>query len=102
MANKQVINLLDRFILLLRSEGINIDEAFLYGSYLSGTAKSDSDIDVLIVIEKEDDYTTGKIWSLTRKVDSRIEPLSVDKKRFNSSDSSPLIEFVKKSGLKIA
>ena len=102
MATGEVIEILKKYILILRSEGISIDRAYLYGSYLSNTATDDSDIDVMIVTEINDDYLTGKIWSLTKKVNSRIEPYLVEKGRFMNSENSPLIELVKTTGLKIA
>lgn len=101
MAKEEVIELLKKFVYLLRSEGILVDKAYLYGSYLSNTATDDSDIDVMIVTENEDDYLTGKVWSLTRKVNSKIEPYLVGKERFNSKDDSPLIDLVKRIGLEI-
>jgi predicted nucleotidyltransferase len=52
---------------------------------LSNTATDDSDIDVMIVTEMEDDYLAGKIWSLTRKVNSKIEPYLVGKSRFRNN-----------------
>ena len=103
MAKNEVIEILRKYIYLLRTEGIPVDRAFLYGSYLSDTATNDSDIDLMIVTENEnDDYLAGKIWSLTQKVNSKIEPFLVGTNRFNSNDSSPLIELVKRTGLEIA
>ncbi len=101
MAKREIVEILKKYILLLRTEGITVDKAYLYGSYLSNTANEDSDIDVMIVTENEDDYLTGKIWSLTRKVNSKIEPYLVGKARFNSNENSPLIDMVKKTGLEI-
>ncbi|MBU1369981.1 MAG: nucleotidyltransferase domain-containing protein [Bacteroidetes bacterium] len=101
MAKKEIVELLKKYIFVLRSEGITIDKAYLYGSYLSNTASHDSDIDIMIVTENEDDYLTGKIWSLTRKVNSKIEPYLVGKGRFNNNEDSPLIELVKRTGLEI-
>ena len=46
MAKAEVIELLKTFISILRAEGIDIDRAYLYGSYQSGTATKDSDIDI--------------------------------------------------------
>jgi predicted nucleotidyltransferase len=86
----------------LRSEGIAVDKAYLYGSHLLNTATNESDIDIMIVTENEDDYLTGKIWSLTRKVNSKIEPYLVGKSRFNNNEDSPLIDLVKRTGLEIA
>jgi len=102
MAKEEVIDLLRKYIHLLRSEGIFVDKAYLYGSYLSNTATDDSDIDIMIVTENEDDYLVGKAWSLTRKVNSKIEPYLIGMGRFNSSDDSPLVALVKRIGLEIA
>ena len=103
MAKIEVIEILSTYIKLLRSEGIFVEKAFLYGSYLTNTATKDSDIDLMIVTDDDtDDYLAGKIWNLTRKVNSRIEPFIVGSNRFNSNDNSPLIDLVKRIGLEIA
>lgn len=101
MAKREIVELLKKYVFILRSEGIGVDNAYLYGSYLSDTANDDSDIDIMIVTESEDDYLTGKIWSLTRKVNPKIEPYHVSRGRFNSNENSPLIDLVKKNGIKI-
>lgn len=101
MAKREIIEALRKYILVLRSEGIIVDKAFLYGSHLSDTVTIDSDIDIMIVTDKEDDDLTGKIWSLTRKVNSKIEPYLVTKGRFDNTVHSPLIDLVKKTGLEI-
>lgn len=102
MVRGEIIETLERYIRLLRAEGILVDKAFLYGSHLSGTANEESDIDLMIVTENEDDYLAGKIWSLTSKVNSKIEPFLIGKTRFYSNDYSPLIELVKETGLEVA
>ena len=102
MVKREIIEILKKYISVLRSEGITVDKAYLYGSYLTNTDTVDSDIDIMIVTESEDDYITGKIWSLTRKVNSKIEPYLVGKERFNSEDFSPLIDMVRKKGFEIA
>ena len=103
MAKREIIDTLKKYIILLQSEGVLIDKVFLYGSYLSDSANDESDIDLMIVTEnEEDDYLAGKVWSLTRKVDSKIEPYIVEKNRFYSDENSPLIKLVKSTGLEIA
>jgi predicted nucleotidyltransferase len=102
MAKREIIETLKKYIFILRSEGIVVDKAYLYGSYLSNKATDDSDIDVMIVTDSEDDYLTGKIWSLTKKVNTKIEPYLVGKGRFIDNIDSPLIDLVKKTGLEIA
>lgn len=102
MAKNEVIKLLQSYINLLKAEGISVDKAFLYGSYLSNSASTDSDIDLMIVTDNEnDDYLAGKIWQLTRKVNSKIEPFLVGKERFYGNEGSPLVDLVKKTGLEI-
>ena len=88
MAKREIVDILKKYIFILRSEGISIDKAYLYGSHLSNTATEESDIDVMIVTESEDDYLTGKIWSLTRKVNTKIEPYLVEKVRFTNNEDS--------------
>ena len=102
MAKREIIEILKKYIFILRSEGVTVNKAYLYGSYLSNTANDESDIDIMIVTDNEDDYLTGKIWSLTRKVNLKIEPYLVGKERFNDDVHSPLIDLVKRTGLKIA
>lgn len=102
MAQREVIEILKKYILLLKSEGITVDKAFLFGSYLSNTASDESDIDLMIVTENEhDDYLAGKVWALTNKINTKIEPFLIGRKRFNSVDNSPLIQMIKTNGLEI-
>ena len=49
MVKREIIEILKKYIFVLRSEGITIDKAYLYGSYLSNTATDESDIDIMIV-----------------------------------------------------
>ena len=101
MAKSEIVEVLKKYIFILRSEGITVDKAYLYGGYLSNTATEDSDIDVLIVTENENDNLTGKIWSLTKRVNSRIEPYLIDKDRFINNKDSLLIDLVKRTGIEI-
>ena len=104
MAKREVIELLMRYIELLRSEGISVSKAFLYGSYSDETATDQSDIDVLLVsdqFDQADDQLAGKIWRLTLKVSSKIEPFLIGSNKFNRDDSSPIISTVKESGIQI-
>ena len=104
MAGKSVINILQDYLSLLQSEGIKIEKAFLYGSYLNDTESSESDIDLMVVsqqFDNADDLLIGKVWALTKKVNSRIEPFIVGIKKFETDDVSPIIQIVKKEGLEI-
>ena len=105
MARSEVIELLKKYVILLNSEGISVNKAFLFGSYSTDTASERSDIDVMIVSDKydeSDDLAIGKIWNLTRKISTKIEPFLIGNKKFNEDSSSPLITMVKEHGIEIA
>lgn len=101
MAKNEVIIILKKYLNLLKENGISVDKAFLYGSYSIDKQNNDSDIDVMIVIKNKNfdfDFLSGKIWSLTRKINTKIEPYIVDNIQFKKA-YSPLIEKIKKDGI---
>ena len=64
-----------------RNLPIQIDKAYLFGSFAKGVPNKDSDIDVAFVVSN---WTGGyfdtivPIWGLCKKVDLRIEPHIID------------------------
>ncbi len=101
----EIIKLLKQYILLLNSEGINVSRAFLFGSYSNNTASIDSDIDVLIVSDnynENNDLVIGKMWKLTRRINSKIEPFLIGEQKFKDEDGSPFIQLIKTTGIEIA
>ena len=104
MANQEIIALLKKYLTLLKAEGISVEKAILYGSYSSNTATESSDIDLMIVTndrDANDDFIIGKIWSLTRKINTRIEPFLISSERFNQNTDSPLVDLIKSKGVEI-
>jgi predicted nucleotidyltransferase len=54
----------------------------LFGSYCTGKAREDSDIDVAVVVDKiEDDCleSEAQLYKLRRNIDFRIEPVLIEK-----------------------
>lgn len=69
---------------------------------ISGSPRSSKlSLSGLVTEKADDDYLAGKIRSLTRKVDSRIETFLVANGRFYSNNNSPLIDLAKRTGLEI-
>lgn len=104
MVKKSVIEMIKQYLFLLKKEGLIIDKAFLYGSYVRNEENENSDIDLLLVsskIDASDDYQIGKIWALTREVNSKIEPYLVSNYKYMHDDISPIIQLVKQEGLEI-
>jgi len=105
MVKKSVIEMIKKYLHLLKTEGLIIDKAFLYGSYVRNEENDTSDIDLLLVSSKinaSDDDQIGKIWALTRKVNSKIEPYLVSSYKYQHDDISPIIQLVKQEGIEIA
>ncbi len=104
MVKGEIIELLKRYVALLNAEGFSVTKAFLFGSYSTDTASESSDIDVMIVSDKydeTDDRAVGKIWKLTRKINTKIEPYLIGINKFKDADSSPLISIIKEKGIKV-
>ena len=104
MATNEVIELLKNYILLLNTEGISVYKAYLFGSYSTNTASEMSDIDVMIVSDNFDetnDEAAGKMWRLTKKINTKIEPILIGMKKFNDDISSPLVNMIKLNGIEI-
>jgi len=104
MAKEEIIALLKKYVDLLNTEGLSVRKAFLFGSYSAGNETSMSDIDVMIVSDKfdeTDDIAIGKMWRLTRKINTRIEPFLIGIKKFKEDNTSPLLSTIKLNGLEI-
>ena len=71
----------------------------LYGSWTKGTAKEDSDIDLLIVFNKADDDTRKSLYEIERKIDSKrsVTLVSASIEEFQK-EKIPLFTAVKKEG----
>ncbi len=89
---RKVIRIAKRYILELQKNGIRVSRAFLYGSYATGKAHRDSDIDIVVVspqfsgVRFMDSY---KIARYCRNVDLRISPLAYHPKNFTKDDIIP-------------
>jgi len=104
MAKRAIIKAIKNYLQLLEEQGISIEKAYLFGSYSKNKETEDSDIDLLIVsnqFDLRDDYLIGKIWALTRKINSKIEPYIVTTEGFYADEVSPLIQIVKQEGIEI-
>ena len=104
MADEEVIKILKQYIDLLNAEGLSVYKAFLFGSYSKGLADESSDIDVMIVSDKydeTDDVVIGKMWLLTKKVNSKIEPFLIGVKKYIEGDTSPLVSEIKSNGIEL-
>jgi len=102
IATDLIIETVKRYIEELEKNGIEIREAILFGSFVKGTAKEWSDIDVALV---SPDFTGDrfedrrKIVPLRRNIDNRIEPLPFRPEDFDNGGM--FAEEIKKTGMRI-
>ncbi|SHI29121.1 Nucleotidyltransferase domain-containing protein [Cruoricaptor ignavus] len=75
-------------------------ELIMFGSFAKGSFTDDSDIDIAIIVaEMQGDYfdIVPKLWELRGEIDSRIEPVMIEK----NFDPSGFLAEVERTGIRI-
>lgn len=96
MAERDVIKILGQYKALV-SRHFDVDKVILFGSYSRGTQRSDSDIDVAIVVNSisSDFFTYAPLlWKLRLQIDNRIEPILL----INGEDESGFLQEILQTG----
>lgn len=104
MVLAEVIEIVSEFVKALKSRGIRVERAFVYGSYAQGRPRKESDIDVAIVSPDfgKDRYEEGKLLrQIAWRIDSRLEPVPISKESFLKNDWIPLNYEIKTKGISI-
>ncbi len=99
VATDSAIESVRQYIRELRKNNIPVQYAILFGSYVSGNPKEESDIDIALVSE----VFTGdwfedrrRIVPFRRKIDNRIEPMPFRPQDFD--EGGILIDEIKRTG----
>ena len=79
------------------SKHYRVDAAYLFGSFANGSQREYSDIDVCIVSSDIQNQfkDMGKLFALTRGIDTRIEPYPFHTDEFNKGNSSFVYEILR-------
>lgn len=102
MVSREIIKIVSDFTKAINQDGIKIGYIYIYGSYASGLATKDSDIDVAVVSPDfgKDRYEEGKrLRQIAWRIDPRIEPIPISQRSFLEDDWIPLIYEIKTKGL---
>ena len=99
---EDIINIAKQYVDFVKASDLplQIDRAYLFGSFAKGTPHKDSDIDIAFIVSN---WTGGffdtvvPINSMCRKFDSRIEPHIIDPEQ----DYSYFEQEVQKTGILI-
>ncbi|MFH0976981.1 MAG: nucleotidyltransferase domain-containing protein [Spirochaetota bacterium] len=82
-----------------------VKKVLLYGSYATGTAREDSDIDVGVVIDLPEDGDIIKITSglfhYAREIDLDIEPLCITWHDYNNHDPASILADILRNSVNI-
>lgn len=101
---RKEVNLINRYVRLIKQKGIKVSKVILFGSHAKGMAKPDSDID-LAVISSQFGRNNLKEMMLLRKlaleIDSHIEPLPFTPQDLEDRYST-LSQEIKKYGVLLA
>ena len=99
MDQETVLNIAKKYASAVR-EAVDARAIFLYGSCARGTATTDSDIDIAVVMDDvPGDYlsTVAMLWKLTRSVDHAIEPVLLT----TADDASGFLQTVQRTGIAV-
>jgi predicted nucleotidyltransferase len=97
----ETMKVIKKFIKALKMRGINIDKVILYGSYIKGNVRPDSDIDVAIVSKDfgQDRVEEGMmLFRIAGTIDSRLEPVPISTEAYKKDLWNPLIYEIRKRG----
>ncbi|NIR51844.1 nucleotidyltransferase domain-containing protein [candidate division KSB1 bacterium] len=102
MDQKTAIEIVRKYIDYLKKNKFDIQQAYLFGSYVVGKHDEDSDIDLAIVMNNSSNsfLTQVELMKISRKFDTRIEPHSFEKSDFNRSN--PFANEILRKGIQIA
>ena len=98
--NQTALRKSNRFVAALQAKGLQVQRAYLYGSYAKGHARRDSDIDIAIVSKDLTGDWLDDYCHLTRiadNIDARMEVIPFLPQDFR--DENPLVWEIKTTGI---
>ena len=99
---KDIINIVKKYLETLKTQGTNIIASYLYGSYAKGAPHKDSDIDVAIISDDLSETFMDnwcKLNNIANRIDVRMEVVGFLPENFR--DENPLAWEIKTKGIKL-
>lgn len=102
MLEQSVLISIKSYIKELRENGINVEQAVVFGSQVTGKADKWSDIDLILISPQFDKLRDRNyinlLWRIAARVDARIEPIPCGSRQWSDDDSSAIIEIARREG----
>lgn len=99
----QINRIVDEFLQKVRS-GHSLKQAYLFGSYVKGTADASSDIDLALVFDHLDQSglfdETFEVFHEAQEFNPAIEPLCFTKEEFKD-ELTPIVHEIKHTGIEL-
>lgn len=100
-----VVDIIRRYLSVLPAEGIHPTRAILFGSFATGKATQDSDIDLIVIAPEFDDLRDRRLirrlWIARAQADTRIEPIPCGEKEWQTDSARPILEIARQGGVDI-
>ena len=105
MSKREAKKIAQQYAQVLKKHHIQFSDMYLFGSYANGNPLLESDIDIALVVNRvrsRKDYmdTKMRLWEIALEVDSRIEPILLEKKDFGK-DATTMAYQIQKTGIRI-
>ena len=102
MVDPGIVKAVQNYLAAVRRSGLDARQAVLFGSYARGESHPDSDVDILVIAPEFDEpYDKSRVdllWALRAQTDSRIEPIAVGERQWQSDNASVLLEIARREG----
>lgn len=98
MVEKEIVDIALKFLQEVKKQGIQISEAFLFGSQFKGSAHEWSDIDIAVICRPfaaDESEQNMNLWKIAVKIDPRLAPISFSPEDLEK-EYIPLISEIKK------
>lgn len=103
-AKDEIIALIHGFVEKLKSD-FPIEQAYLFGSYASGSSDEDSDIDLALIspaIDANNSFELNKkVFHQAMLYNVYLEPICFSPEEFDE-ESLPIVHEIKRSGIEIS
>jgi predicted nucleotidyltransferase len=102
MVSQEILDAITYYIQNVRQAGIEVVTAVLFGSFAQGTARANSDIDLIIIapeFDQRDESQVNLLWELRAFADPRIEPIACGSRQWLEDDASPILSIARESGI---